>query len=233
MSIGLHAAVLAALLVFPLVFFQVLPGLEVWNIIVSEPTPLPPVPPVAPIPGSSPVSSPKIPIRVQLGEWTQPTEIPHGIPVLEPLDLTGIDSFPSGLGEGLPGSAVGAWNGPQFPGLSGFSARTKPLLALAPPPPRARPQPILVSVMSASQLIHRVDPEYPPLARQARLQGAVKLEILVDETGNVAEVSVVSGPPLLQRAALEAVKQWRYRPTILNGEPIPVRGTVTVNFVLR
>ena len=83
-----------------------------------------------------------------------------------------------------------------------------------------------------SQLIRKVEPEYPELARRARVQGVVILVVTVDEEGNVADIKVSRGHPMLNEAAERAVRQWKYSPTLLNGEPIPVIATVTVNFVM-
>jgi periplasmic protein TonB len=83
-----------------------------------------------------------------------------------------------------------------------------------------------------SKLIRKVNSTYPELARRARVQGPVVLEVTIDENGNVSNVTLVKGHPLLNQAAIEAVSRWAYSPTILNGEPIPVRGTVTIDFVL-
>jgi len=83
-----------------------------------------------------------------------------------------------------------------------------------------------------SRLINQVQPTYPPLARAARVQGTVILQVVVDESGRVRETKVISGHPLLTQAAVDAVTQWVYSPTLLNGEPIPVIGTVTVRFTL-
>ena len=87
--------------------------------------------------------------------------------------------------------------------------------------------------VQASKLIHRVEPDYPELAKRARVQGIVFLRVTVDEQGNVADIEVIRGHPLLTQSAVDAVRQWKYSPTILNQEPVPVIATVTVNFVLR
>src|SRR5438445_13876654 len=79
-------------------------------------------------------------------------------------------------------------------------------------------------------LVHRVQPEYPPLAVQTRTQGQVVLRAVITREGTIENLQVVSGHPLLVRAALEAVRQWRYRPYVLNGEPVEVETQVTVNF---
>ena len=83
--------------------------------------------------------------------------------------------------------------------------------------------------MQAS-LINKVQPSYPPLARQARIQGTVIIEAVISRGGTIEELKVISGHPLLQQAAVDAVKQWRYKPTLLNNEPVEVVTTVTVTF---
>jgi protein TonB len=83
-----------------------------------------------------------------------------------------------------------------------------------------------------SKLIRRVDPVYPELAKRARVSGRVTLQVTVDEAGHVTDAKVVSGHPLLNDAAVTAVKQWKYSPTLLNGAPVPVMATVTVVFML-
>jgi len=81
-------------------------------------------------------------------------------------------------------------------------------------------------------LIHRVQPEYPFMAKQLRLQGAVVLKAVISREGVIEQAIVITGPDLLARSALAAVRQWRYRPYYLNHEPIEVETQITVNFVL-
>ena len=103
-----------------------------------------------------------------------------------------------------------------------------------PPPPAVKASgPIRVSHLEHADLVHQVNPVYPPLAKQTRVQGVVVLEALISKDGAVESLRVVTGHPLLTQAALDAVKQWRYRPTMLNGEPIEVITTVTVTFTLQ
>jgi protein TonB len=83
-----------------------------------------------------------------------------------------------------------------------------------------------------ANLIRQIKPPYPPLARQARIQGQVILEAIISKQGSVENLRVISGHPLLIQSALDAVKQWKYKPTLLNGEPVEVVTTVTVNFNL-
>ena len=109
----------------------------------------------------------------------------------------------------------------------------------AQPPP---PQPIPVDVaqepmriggsVAAAKLIHQAKPIYPRLAIQVHIQGVVKLEAIINEAGTIDDLRVLSGHPLLIQAALDAVAQWRYQATLLNGHPVPVITTVEVNFRL-
>ncbi len=81
-------------------------------------------------------------------------------------------------------------------------------------------------------MIHRAEPAYPALARTARIQGAVELQAVIGKEGRIERLQVLRGHPMLVKAAVEAVQQWRYRPYILNGEPVEVETHVTVNFSL-
>jgi TonB family protein len=84
----------------------------------------------------------------------------------------------------------------------------------------------------AGLIENKVDPVYPPLARQARIQGAVILGVIISKTGDVENLQLISGHPMLAPAAIEAVKQWKYKPYLLNGEPVEVETQVQVNFRL-
>jgi len=86
--------------------------------------------------------------------------------------------------------------------------------------------------MSEGDLIHKVLPTYPPLARSARIQGQVVLQAVISKQGVIENLRMVAGHPMLVPAAIEAVRQWRYRPYILNNEPVEVETQVTVNFSL-
>ena len=113
----------------------------------------------------------------------------------------------------------------------------------APGPPTARPKPVATSTMSAeplrvssdlqaAKILKKVIPQYPALARQARISGTVKLMGIIGKDGTVQRLQVISGHPLLQKAALDAVSQWRYQPTVLDGEPVEVIAPIDVIFTL-
>ena len=85
----------------------------------------------------------------------------------------------------------------------------------------------------ADRIAKKVDPIYPPTAKQARIQGAVTLKVVISKSGDVENLQLVSGHPLLAPAAIDAVKQWKYTPYLLNGDAVEVETTVTVNFKLQ
>jgi periplasmic protein TonB len=102
------------------------------------------------------------------------------------------------------------------------------------PPPKPAPVSHLprVSAMMQGYLVHRVEPLYPPLAKAARIQGTVHLKAVISREGMIENLQVLAGHPMLVTAAVAAVRQWRYRPYILNGEPVEVETEITVNFIL-
>jgi Ca-activated chloride channel homolog len=132
-----------------------------------------------------------------------------------------------GVAGGVPGGVVGNLMTPQASVV---------LPPPPPPPPPAKPvkraQVRVGGNVQESKLILKVDPVYPELASRARISGKVVLDVDVDEEGNVTDVEVVSGHPLLYEAAVTAIKQWKYAPTLLNGAPVPVSVTTTVDFKL-
>ena len=139
-----------------------------------------------------------------------------------------IDGGPGGPSSGdpnMPGT------GPEFPGGFDFGSRPPVIRPPAPPPEPRGPIRKPAEVMQA-MLLHQVQPEYPPLARAAHISGTVELRAIIGKDGVVRELQVLSGNPLLVPSARSAVSAWRYRPTLLNGEPVEVETYITVNFVL-
>jgi protein TonB len=116
-----------------------------------------------------------------------------------------VSGLPFGLGNGIP------------PAIPAHPTVTKP---------------VIVSNFGEGRLIYRVQPTYPVLARQARVQGAVELRALISKTGTIENLVVIRGHPMLAVAAKEAVRQWRYRPYLLNHDPVEVETEITVNFLL-
>lgn len=147
--------------------------------------------------------------------FTAPIDVPTEVKEERGIDLGVEGGVPGGVEGGVTGGVVGGIVG-------GLPAEA------APPPKVVRVGGLLV----APKMVHKVEPVYPELAMQARLQGLVILEAQVDTRGQVKTVRVLRGAPLLDDAAIEAVKQWRYQPLLLNGEPTEFILTVTVTFHL-
>ena len=138
-----------------------------------------------------------------------------------------IGGVPGGVPGGTPGGVIG--------GIIG----AVPTAAPPPPPPvKEAPKPVVPQRIRVggnvqqAKLVRQPRPVYPPLARQARIQGTVRLTAVIAKDGTIQELQVVNGHPLLVPAALEAVKQWVYQPTLLNGEPVEVITQIDVNFTL-
>src|SRR5271165_6579040 len=139
-----------------------------------------------------------------------------------PVDTTG------GVVGGVSGGLVGGVPG-VVPGEVLGSARSVPVLAKAPEPtPIKRIR--VASRVAEANLIHDVAPQYPPEAGRARVEGTVVLMAVIGTDGSVQDVRVESGLPLLAQAAIDAVKQWRYKPYLINGEPVEVDSRITINF---
>jgi len=130
-------------------------------------------------------------------------------------------------------------SGPYIPGtgtlgsqdgvFSSWGTGVRPVMPVA---PRVVTPPLRISHMNEGNLIHKVVPTYPPLARMARIQGQVVLQAVISKQGVIENLRVLSGHPMLAPAAMEAVRQWRYRPYVLNNEPVEVETQITVNFSL-
>jgi periplasmic protein TonB len=215
-SFFLECAVVGILLLTPVLFPHVLPRLNaappIVNLLALAPEP-PPIDHVQS--GSRPRTSERI------GETIlQPPSIPTTTPIINDHDIEPAPRFDTICTNCGPGSR-GSGNGTELIAIMGP----------APPPPSRVTHPP-VSVMMEGMLIRRVQPIYPAPARNARIQGKVLLQAMISKEGKIEHLQLVSGPPLLVAAAMEAVRQWRYRPYILNGEPVEVETQVTVNFVL-
>ncbi len=231
-SLLIHLVVIGTLLAVPLLYFQQLPAAEFVSFLA--PPPEPPAPPSLPPPAAAAPPRSGQPVVLALDAvFVEPQEVPNEIPEA-PEVVPRVPAWALQGGQGVPGGV--------FPGAEGAGTRVPGIVPSAgefgappapvPPPPRREPQPRGGDVQQA-KLIQRVNPVYPPLAIRARVQGSVVLRAIIDEEGRVEALRLISGHPLLNQTALEAVRQWRYSPTLLNGEPVRVVTTVTVNFQLR
>jgi periplasmic protein TonB len=215
-SFSLQAFGLGLLLLLPLLSVQGPPKLQ-WlqpPILIPPPAPAPPAPP-----GPRPLAS----SNFHEGQLMQPQTIPTNI---ETLNKPQVASAPNIDDGGVLGSTGVNGRGTVQSGLG-------PSIDVAPPPPAPAPtRPLRISSMAEGSLLYRVQPNYPPLARAARVQGPVELRAIISKTGTIENLVVVRGHPMLAAAALDAVRQWRYRPYRLNNEAIEVETEITVNFLL-
>jgi periplasmic protein TonB len=220
----IEGIVMGLLVLIPLIHVQALPKA------LSAVTPIPPLPPR----GSPHAARVKPAPRAALREiMSTPPVIPNRIVPLVAQSQALVEAPALGP-EGSEGAVPwGAENG--VPGRSWTGIGNSP----PPPPPPARPaaKPVVARMrvggqVEAAKLIFQVRPAYPPLARIARVQGTVRLEAVISTKGAMQSLRVLSGPPLLVQAALDAVSQWRYQPTLLNGEPVEVSTEIDVNFTL-
>jgi len=223
-SLIVHVFMICLLILVPLIFFNVLQAEDLVAFLLE-----PPAPPAAPPPASPAVKAEHAarPMRLQASVFA-PDRIPEGIPAPD-TDFDPVD----------PGSIIAPLSEAASPGgHGGTGTRFEPAVISVPPvlppppPPNPKPRPIRVGALEQSKLILKVNPVYPPLAIKAHVTGTVVLEALIDEEGIVSTVKVLSGHVLLVDAAVQAVKRWKYSPTVLNGEPVPVIATITVVFRL-
>jgi protein TonB len=217
-----QSAFVILLILLPLCYTQAfnLPEYEKTFLVIPPPPPPPPA---------------SVPARVLLkprasllenGKLYAPRIVPKHIEMIKeaPQESPGLAGVAGGVPGGVPGGTLGGVLG----GILSPAARP-----IAPPPPKPMKsnRPLMVGGnVQAPRLMLKIQPSYPPLARETRTQGVVVVDCVIDEHGNVTQVKLVSGHPLLIRAALDAVRQWKYQPTRLNGVPIAVEMEVTVNF---
>jgi protein TonB len=217
-SFAVQAMGLGILLLLPLLYTQGLPQFKLLT------TPIP-VPAAAepPAPAHERMRESKPQTNMMGNEIVQPTSIP-----LEVLRLHE-SSLPAPVSAGDLG-AIGS-TGMRPGGVIG-SVGNPANLVQPPPPPAPVAHPPRVSAMMQGYLVHRAEPIYPALAKAARIQGAVRLKAIISKQGTIENLQVLAGHPMLATAAVDAVRQWRYRPYVLNGEPVEVETEITVNFVL-
>jgi protein TonB len=209
-TFAFNAAILLALILIPLFNPEALSGKAITILMTA-----PPVPVEQPRPVMHPAQAP-----AALSEANNPFQVPRQIPINiyvpdRPEPSTTIDPnvlASSGLGPGIP---------------DGVLHGTNPNVVRAPVGPKQ-----ISSGVAVGMLIRKVVPEYPVIGRNMRVEGTVVLQAMISKSGTIENLRVVSGPTLLQQAAIDAVEKWQYRPYLLNGEPVEVETTVNVDFKL-
>ena len=220
-SFAIQFMIIGVMVLIPLIFTEALPKSVQLGFLVAPPPPPPPPPPAA-----APVKIVKV-IQTDIvnGQLRTPTKIPKKIEMIKEEEAPPPVMATTGVVGGVPGGVPGGSMG----GVMGSILSSTPTVA----PKIATPQRVRVSSgVQSGLLVRRVQPNYPPLARQARIQGVVVLQAQISKEGNIENLQLISGHPMLAPAAIEAVKQWKYKPYLLNGEPVEVETQVQVNFTL-
>jgi protein TonB len=217
LSLILQIVVLGVLCLMPFVFTQVLPSIELKNVLAA-----PPKPPVA--------------LQARATASARSASVPNRSLRLDALSVRFTNrpiaaqnqTFPEapsvggdilvGQGDGVIGSIIGTVPVPP----------PMPVASVKPPVQK----PIRVGSISGANIIHMVQPSYPAIARMNHIQGAVEFTATISKEGGIENLTLLRGHPLLVNAARDAVLQWRYRPTMLNGEPVEVITDIVVNFAL-
>jgi len=221
LSFAIQIGIIGIMVLIPLIFTEALPNTQLMTFLVAPPPPPPPPPPAA-----APVHVVKqIQTDIVNGELRTPTKIPQKVQMIKEDEAPPPSMAAAGVVGGVPGGVPGG----QMGGIIGGIVSSTPMAV----PKVATPQRVRVSSgVSTGLLVRRVNPNYPPLARQARIQGQVILQAEISKTGDIQNLRLISGHPMLAPAAIDAVKQWKYKPYLLNGEPVEVETTVQVNFTL-
>lgn len=224
-SLIVNGLAIVAMLIIPLAFPEALPKAELLTFLVAPPPPPPP-------PAAAEVQHVVRQIQTDMlnnGALRTPTKIPQKIQMIKEEEAPPPMPASGGVVGGVPGGIPGG----QMGGVIGSVISATSSLASVPKFVPATPQRIRISAgVTKGLLIQRIEPPYPTLARAARVQGDVVLSAVIDTNGHITNLQLVSGHPMLVPAAIAAVKQWRYKPYLLNGQPVEVETTITVIFTL-
>jgi periplasmic protein TonB len=214
LSTLVQTVILGVLVLMPLIYTEALPKTLLSTVLVAPPPPPPPPPQPA-----NPTVAPRVRL-IQSGILHQPSAIPRIVVVFKepelPPEVTNNTSM-NGIFSNIPGQGLIGSNSPSLP---------------SPPKPTGPVRIKQGGIVTAASILSQTRPVYPALARQAHIQGNVVLHAIIGKDGRVAQLEVMSGHPLLVQAALDAVKQWLYKPTLLNGDSVEVDTTITVTFTM-
>lgn len=218
-SFILQCLIVGVLILLPLWFLDTLPAQQLVTFLVAPPPPPPPAPPAPPMKAVQMVS------QIVNGQLLAPSKIPKQVKMIKEEEAP-----PPAMG--VAGGVVGGVPGGQPGGVIGSLISNANHSSTAAAPKAAEiPKRLVVSQgVSLGMLQSQVDPVYPMIAKRARVQGTVKLHAIISAQGGIESLQVVEGHPMLVAAAMDAVKQWRYKPYMLDGQPVEVETTVFVNF---
>ncbi len=230
-SFGLQCLLIGVAILIPLIHYDVIKTTQLTGLLVAPPPPPPPPPPPAAVPQVKIVKI--IPKQFDAGRLMAPKSIPKNVEMIKE------DELPqTGGGGGVVGGVPGGVPGGTAGGVIGGIISSVPTAAPPPPPPVVKEKPKEIQRIRVggnvqqAKLVRRQMPVYPALAKQARIQGTVRFTAIIGTDGTIRNLQLLGGHPLLVPAAQEAVRQWVYQPTLLNGEPVEVITQIDVNFTL-
>ncbi len=215
-SFIIQVAIIGVLVLIPLIYTEALPKASLTTFLVAPPPPPPPPPPPA-----APTVVKKVQTDIIDGALRTPTKIPDKIvKIIEeesPAPNTGVFG-------GVPGGVPGGSAGGVLGGMLSAANSTAP---------KVQVQKVRVSQgVLQGNAISQPKPIYPAIAKSARISGSVVLAATIGKSGNIENLRLVNGHPMLVPAAMDAVRQWRYKPYLLNGDPVEVETSITVNFTI-
>lgn len=221
LSLVIHILIVGVVALVPLLFTQVLDVHSFEAVFLVAPRP-----PAAPPPRAAQALKVARPMArvLDTSKLTAPAVIPSKV-------KTVADEAPPDLGAGVTGGAVGGVAGGVLGGIIGGA--TDDAKTIAPPPPPERRILRVGGNVKPPVPLSTPQPNHPPVAKAAHVDGLVVIDAIIDEEGNVVQAKVVEGPPLLVAAALDAVARWKYEPTCLNGQTVAIRTEIQVRFRLQ
>jgi protein TonB len=226
-SFILNCLAISVMLIMPLAFPESLPKAQLLTFLVAPPPPPPPPPPAA-------AQVQRVVRQIQTdmlntGQLRTPSRIPQRVQMIREEDAPPPMPAVGGVVGGVPGGIPGGQLGGVIGGIVNATSNTAAIPKFVP----VTPQRVRISQgVTKGLLVQKIEPQYPPLARAARVQGDVVLSAVIDTNGQITNLQLVSGHPMLVPAAIAAVKQWRYKPYLLNRQPVEVETTITVIFSL-
>jgi len=222
LSVLVQTGIVIIMILIPLIYTEALPKQLLTTFLVAPAPPPPPPPPAAAI---TRIVKPVARI-IQQGKMMAPTVIPKKVNIIKEEEMPP-DVGAVGVVGGVPGGVPGGSAGGVLGGIIGGVGSNLP------PPPKSAPARVRVGGnVQAASLVRQVMPLYPSIAKTAHVSGTVMLHAIISKDGSVESLEYISGPQLLMKNAMDAVRQWRYKPTMLNGEPVEVDTTISVVFTL-
>ena len=221
LSVLVQTGIVIIMILIPLIYTEALPKQLLTTFLVAPAPPPPPPPPAAAVKIVKPVAR-----IIQQGKMMSPTVIPKKVNIIKEEEMPP-DVGAVGVVGGVPGGVPGGSAGGVLGGIIGGVGSNLP------PPPKSAPARVRVGGnVQAASLVRQVMPLYPAIAKTAHVSGTVMLHAIISKDGTVESLEYISGPQLLMKSAMDAVRQWRYKPTMLNGEPVEVDTTISVVFTL-